>query len=33
MSSYRLWEPAHGRMHVALGNPCESSFVTYAMDA
>ena len=26
-------EPAHGRMHVALGNPCESSFVTYAMDA
>jgi isopenicillin-N N-acyltransferase-like protein len=26
-------EPAHRRMHVALGNPCESRFVTYAMDA
>lgn len=25
-------EPAHRRMHVALGNPCESHFVTYAMD-
>jgi isopenicillin-N N-acyltransferase-like protein len=26
-------EPAHRRMHVALGNPCESRFVTYSMDA
>jgi isopenicillin-N N-acyltransferase-like protein len=26
-------EPAKGRMHVALGNPCEGSFVTYALDA
>lgn len=26
-------EPARGRMYVALGNPCESPFVTYAMDA
>jgi isopenicillin-N N-acyltransferase like protein len=26
-------EPAHRRMHVALGNPCESRFATYAMDA
>jgi len=25
-------EPAHGRLHVALGNPCESRFVTYSMD-
>lgn len=24
-------EPAHGRMHVARGNPCENSFATYAM--
>jgi isopenicillin-N N-acyltransferase-like protein len=26
-------EPARRRMHVALGNPCESRFVAYAMDA
>jgi len=26
-------EPAQKRMHVALGNPCESRFVTYSMDA
>ena len=26
-------EPAKKRMHVALGNPCESEFVTYSMDA
>jgi isopenicillin-N N-acyltransferase like protein len=26
-------EPAHRRMHVALGNPCEGRFVTYPMDA
>jgi isopenicillin-N N-acyltransferase-like protein len=26
-------EPAQRRMHVALGNPCESRFVTYSMDA
>ena len=26
-------EPARRRMHLALGNPCESRFVTYAMDA
>ena len=25
-------EPAQRRMHVSLGNPCESEFVTYAMD-
>jgi isopenicillin-N N-acyltransferase-like protein len=25
-------EPARRRMHVALGNPCESRFVTYSMD-
>lgn len=24
-------EPAHGRLHVARGNPCENPFVTYAM--
>ena len=26
-------EPAKIRMHVALGNPCASEYVTYAMDA
>ena len=26
-------EPAQRRMHVALGNPCENRFVTYAMDS
>ncbi len=24
-------EPDHGRLHVALGNPCESAFVTYSL--
>ena len=26
-------EPAKNRMHVALGNPCDSEYVTYTMDA
>jgi isopenicillin-N N-acyltransferase-like protein len=26
-------EPANRRMHVALGNPCQSEYVTYSMDA
>ncbi len=26
-------EPAKKRMHVALGNPCDSDYVTYSMDA
>ena len=25
-------EPAHGRLHVSRGNPCENPFVEYALD-
>jgi len=26
-----VWEPAHGRVHVAVGQPCQHEFVTYTL--